>query len=143
GIGLCIFCNVTNFGYRTYIDEYAEVNWVSLACLALGTLSFLATPFFFLKNYRHLRESGILSPTLWATGRIALVSAIVRNLLLGLTLFLTLSFGLTFGATSSDGEHWEYYQTWDERVLLIGILVAAAIFIGERLLRDRLMKKSN
>ena len=44
GVGLCIFCNITSFGYRTYVDEFYEVNWVSFACLVLGILSYIATP---------------------------------------------------------------------------------------------------
>ncbi len=141
GLGLCIFCNATDFGYQTYVNEYDQVNWVSLACFALGALSCLASPFCFLKNYRHLRENEVLSPTLWAIGKATMVSVAVRNLLLGLTLFLTLGFGLSFGRTSPDGVNWHYYQHWDEQVILIGILVAATIIVGERLLRRHLQKK--
>ena len=143
GVGLCIFCNITSFGYRTYVDEYHEVNWVSLACLVLGILSYIATPFFFLKSYRNLQGNGNLPSAVWTAGKVTMISAAIRNLLLGLTLFITLSFGLSFGATSSDGEHWTYYQRWDERALLIGILVAVAIIIGELLLRKRFLQKKS
>lgn len=140
GLALCIILNATNQGYQTYIDAYTQVNWTSLVCLALGTVTCLCAPFFFMKSHRRFRESGSAPLPLWSMGKVALTSVAVRNLLLAVTVYLTLGFGLSFGSSTIDGIT-QYYQTWDEQVIFLGFLIFAAILAGEFPLRKYLMKK--
>ena len=130
------------WGLTYWGEDNTHYNLTAIIFFALGTLTVIAAPFLLRIGYRALLESGSLSATEWTKGKRAMTRAAVRNLLLYGVAVLTVGFGVSFGASSSDGVHWEYYQSWNEGTIFLGILALSAVIIVDQILKEREARKA-
>lgn len=131
-----------DWGHTYWGENNTLYNITSFIFFALGTLTVIAAPFLFRIGYRSLLESGGLSTAEWTKGKRAMTRAAVRNVLLYVSAILTAGFGVSFGASSSDGVHWEYYQSWEEDVILLGLVAASIVLIVDQILKEREAQKA-
>ena len=130
------------WGLTYWGEDNTHYNLTAIIFFALGTLTVIAAPFLLRIGYRALLESGSLSAAEWTKGKRAMTRAAVRNILLYAIAVLTVGFGVSFGASSSDGVHWEYYQSWNEGTIFLGILALSAIIIVDQILKEREARKA-
>ncbi|MBQ7911206.1 MAG: helix-turn-helix transcriptional regulator [Clostridia bacterium] len=130
------------WGLTYWGEDNTHYNLTAIIFFALGTLTVIAAPFLLRIGYRALLESGSLSAAEWTKGKRAMTRAAVRNLLLYGVAVLTVGFGVSFGASSSDGVHWEYYQSWNEGTIFLGILALSAVIIVDQILKEREARKA-
>ena len=131
-----------DWGHTYWGENNTLYNITSFIFFALGTLTVIAAPFLFRIGYRSLLESGGLSTAEWTKGKRAMTRAAVRNVLLYVAAILTAGFGVSFSASSSDGVHWEYYQSWEEDVILLGLVAASIVLIVDQILKEREARKA-
>ena len=131
------------WGLTYWGEDNTQYNLTAIIFFALGTLTVIAAPFLFRIGYRSLLESGSLSPAEWTKGKRAMTRAGVRNVLLYGVSILTVGFGVSFGASSSDGVHWEYYQSWNEGMIFLGILAFSVVIIADQILKEREARKAD
>ena len=130
------------WGLTFWGEDNTHYNLTSIIFFALGTLTVIASPFLFRIGYSALLESGNLSAAEWTKGKRAMTRAAVRNVFLYAIAVLTVGFGVSFGASSSDGVHWEYYQSWEEDVILLGLVAASIVLIVDQILEEREARKA-
>lgn len=130
------------WGLTYWGEDNTHYNLTAIIFFALGTLTVIAAPFLFRIGYRALLECGSLSAAEWTKGKRAMTRAAVRNVLLYAIAILTVGFGVSFGASSSDGVHWEYYQSWNEGTIFLGILAVSAVIIVDQILKEREARKA-
>ena len=130
------------WGLTYWGEDNTHYNLTAIIFFALGTLTVIAAPFLLRIGYRALLESGSLSAAEWTKGKRAMTRAAMRNVLLYAIAVLTVGFGVSFGASSSDGVHWEYYQSWEEDVILLGLVAASIVLIVDQILEEREARKA-
>lgn len=130
------------WGLTYWGEDNTHYNLTAIIFFALGTLTVIAASFLLRIGYRALLESGSLSAAEWTKGKRAMTQAAVRNVLLYAIAVLTVGFGVSFGASSSDGVHWEYYQSWNEGTIFLGILAVSAVIIVDQILKEREARKA-
>ena len=130
------------WGLTYWGEDNTHYNLTAIIFFALGTLTVIAAPFLLRIGYRALLESGNLSTAEWTKGKRAMTRVAVRNVLLYVAAILTVGFGVSFGASSSDGVHWEYYQSWEEDVILLGLVAASIVLIVDQILEEREARKA-
>ena len=130
------------WGLTFWGEDNTHYNLTSIIFFALGTLTVIAAPFLLRIGYRALLESGSLSAAEWTKGKRAMTRAAVRNVFLYAIAVLTVGFGVSFGASSSDGVHWEYYQSWNEGTIFLGILALSVVIIVDQILKEREARKA-
>ena len=130
------------WGLTYWGEDNTHYNLTAIIFFALGTLTVIAAPFLLRIGYRALLESGSLSAAEWTKGKRAMTQVAVRNVLLYAIAVLTVGFGVSFGASSSDGVHWEYYQSWNEGTIFLGILAVSAVIIVDQILKEREARKA-
>lgn len=130
------------WGLTYWGEDNTHYNLTAIIFFALGTLTVIAAPFLLRIGYRALLESGSLSAAEWTKGKRTMTRAAVRNVLLYAIAVLTVGFGVSFGASSSDGVHWEYYQSWNEGTIFLGILAVSAVIIVDQILKEREARKA-
>ncbi len=130
------------WGLTYWGEDNTHYNLTAIIFFALGTLTVIAAPFLLRIGYRALLESGSLSATEWTKGKRAMTRAGVRNVLLYAIAVLTVGFGVSSGASSSDGVHWEYHQSWNEGTIFLGILAVSAVIIVDQILKEREARKA-
>ena len=130
------------WGITYWGEDNTHYNLTAIIFFALGTLTVIAAPFLFRIGYRSILESGSLSTAEWIKGKRAMTRAAVRNVLLYVVAILTVGFGVSFGASSSDGVHWEYYQSWNEGAIFLGILAVSVVIMADQILKEREARRS-